>query len=365
MGIKISELIKGRIIDYSELSGKFIAIDANNIISALVNFSRKKVNNNKQNFIRDRTQRPISHLYGLLYRVLFYYTKKIFPIFCFDGRDSALKRKITKDVLNDFRYTSAAYENAMKNGNYILAKQIANGQDYLWLNIIKESKELLNAIGVPLINAPASAESQCAQLVKDGLAHYSNTQDYDSLLFGCPRTIQNLSKSKRRKQNGRWLYDKVEPIVIDLKENLKQLRISQFQLIDIAILIGIDYFQGIRGLGSKMAYNLIKKHGGLEKVMTREKNKFDFSELTPDIIAKIRKIFLLPNTIRKSEPFLWNYPNYSQIKYLLCEMHHLNEDRIANNLKKLEKQYNLCLRIFRNRKTITIYNAKNNLGLLK
>ena len=354
MGIKLSELIKARNIDYTELSHKFIAIDAHNIISALINFSRKKIKNDKQNIIRDRTQRPISHLYGLLYRVLFYYTKNIFPIFCFDGRDSALKRQVTKDVLNDFRYTSAIYEDAMKKGNYTLAKQIANGQDYFWLNIIKESKELLNAIGVPIINAPAAGESQCAQLVKEGIVHYSNTQDYDSLLFGCPRTIQNLSKSRRRKQNGKWIYDKVEPVFIDLKENLDRLQISQFQLIDIAILIGTDYFQGIRGLGSKTAYRLIKRYGGLEQVISREKKRYDFSKLTPDILDEVRKIFLLPDTIESPVSIFWNYPDESRIKYLLCKEHHLNKDRVINNIKKLEKQYNKCLWIFKNGKNINI-----------
>ena len=354
MGIKISELIKARIIDYSELYGKFIAIDAHNIISALINFSRKKRNIDNQNIIIDRTQRPISHLYGLLFRVLFYYSKKIFPIFCFDGRDSALKRHITKDILNDFRYSSTVYEEAMKRGNYNLARYIANGQDYFWHNIIKESKELLNAIGIPIINAPASAESQCAQLVKDGIAHYSNTQDYDSLLFGCPRTIQNLSKSRRRKQNGRWIYDRVEPIVIDLKENLKRMGISQFQLIDMAILIGTDYFRGIRGLGSKTAYNLIKEHGGLEQVMKKEKNRYDFAKLTPDIIGKVRKIFLLSNTISDFDLIFWNYPDESRIKYLLCKEHHLSEERVVNNIKKLEKYYNQCLEIFKIRKNIRV-----------
>ena len=65
--------------------------------------------------------------------------------------------------------------------------------------------------------------------VKDKVAHYSNSQDFDSLLFGCPRQLQNLSKSLRRKEHGRWKYQKIVPVTINLKENLKRLGIDQFQ----------------------------------------------------------------------------------------------------------------------------------------
>lgn len=85
----------------------------------------------------------------------------------------------------------------------------------------KESKQLLGAIGVPYIESPASAESQCAYLVKKRFVNYSNSQDLDSLLFGCPHVIQNLSKSLRRKIQGKWQYQKIHPVKIDLQKNLK------------------------------------------------------------------------------------------------------------------------------------------------
>ncbi|MHA2123076.1 MAG: flap endonuclease-1, partial [Promethearchaeota archaeon] len=95
MGVKLQGIIARKKIDYQELASKIIVIDAPNIIMSLFNFSLKNDDGSNQGLILDRTQRPISHLYGLLYRINFYYSKKIFPLFCFDGKPSELKRLIT------------------------------------------------------------------------------------------------------------------------------------------------------------------------------------------------------------------------------------------------------------------------------
>jgi len=251
MGVKLQDLASKKVVGYPELAGSIIAIDAPNIIMGLFNFARKSPDGTNAELILDRTQRPISHLYGLFYRLNFFYSKKIFPIFCFDGRVSELKRIITKDQLNDFRFVQKWYKEAMESGNRTVAREIAMSKEYMWQNIILESKQLLGALGVPYIESPASAESQCAHLVKRNIAHYSNSQDYDSLLFGCPSLIQNLSKSLRRKVQGKWKYTKITPIQINLKKTLKKLELTQFQLVDIGLLIGTDYFSGINGLGPK------------------------------------------------------------------------------------------------------------------
>jgi len=239
----------------------------------------------------------------------------------------------------------------LSSGNRESAKQIALSKEYLWPNIIKESKQLLGALGVPYISSPASAESQCAQLVKDGVAHYSNSQDFDSLLFGCPRQVQNFSKSLRRKVQGRWQYQKVVPVVINLKENLKRLEIDQFQLVDVGILIGNDYFSGIKKIGPKHAYKFVKNHKNLEKVINQEKSNYDFSSLSRELIAKVRKIFLLPEVLTNYPNLNWSFPNEHQTLSLLCEEHYLNRERVQNNLAKLHANFDKCRSYFEKQKT--------------
>ncbi|MCP6719398.1 MAG: hypothetical protein KJI71_04150 [Patescibacteria group bacterium] len=353
MGVKLQDLIAKKIVSYPELAGGIIAIDAPNIIMSLFNFTRKSPDGTNGELILDRTQRPISHLYGLLYRLNFLYSKKIFPIFCFDGRVSELKRIITKDQLNDFRFAQNWYKKAIESGNRTVARELALSKEYMWQNIILESKQLLGALGVPYVESAASAESQCAHLGKQKIVHYSNSQDYDSLLFGCPLVIQNVSKSLRRKVQGKWKYTKITPVQISLKKTLKQLGINQFQLVDIGILIGTDYFPGIKGLGPKKSLALIKKHNQIENVIIKEKNKYDFSELTANIIKKVRKIFLFPDVNNSTDSYSWNSPNKSNVLKLLCEDHFLNKERVENNLNKLSTNYEKCKGYFQKRKNTT------------
>jgi len=346
MGVKLDDIILRKELKYSQLEGKIITVDAPNIIMGLFNFIRPTKGSMEPNLIMDRTQRPISHLYGLLYRINFYYSKKMCPIFCFDGKDSSLKRIITKDRLKDFRFTQTWYQQALKSGNLSLARQIALSKEYLWQNVIKESKQLMNALGIPYIDSPASAESQCAQLVKDKVASYSISQDFDSLLFGCPQMVHNLTKSRRKKIRGKWKYEKIIPTEINLKKNLTRLGISLFQLVDMAILIGTDYFKGIHGIGSKKAFQLIRKYNNLENIIIQEKQHYDFSQLNYRFISQIRKIFLLPEVLKRISSFSWNYPLEGKIWELLCEEHYLNKERVQKGIKDFIVNYSTCTEYF-------------------
>ncbi len=353
MGVKLQPIIVRKNIEFQNLQGKTIAVDAPNIIMGLFNFARKNTDGTYGGLILDRTQRPISHLYGLLYRINFFYSKRIFPVFCFDGKISALKRVITKNQLKDFLFTQKWYEEAIRNNNKDLARQIALSREYMWQNIIKESKQLLGAIGVPYIESPASAESQCAHLVKKGFVDYSNSQDFDSLLFGCPHVVQNLSKSLRRKVQGRWQYQKIHSVKINLRKNLKNLGITIFQLVDLGILIGIDYFPGINGIGPKKELQLIRKYTTLENILVKESKNYDFHKLTPGIIKMVRKIFLFPDINNSVEDLHWNFPNKAKVLSLLCEEHNLNRERVMNNLDKLQLNYEKCRNFFIHQKDTT------------
>lgn len=337
MGIKLKDLVQPEQINASELAGAVIAIDAPNIITSLFSFSHKQMDHST--FFFDSTQRPISHLYGLLYRIKYYYSKNILPIFCFDGIDSELKQRFTTDRLHDFHFYEKWYKSALQSGDLQKARRIGLNRNFLWTNIMKESKQLLGALGVPYLNSPASAEAQCAGLVKNNIAKYSNSQDYDSLLFGCPKVVRNLSKSLKRKIKGRWTYNKIQPELIDLKTTLKGLGINQFQLIDMALLIGTDYFPGIKNIGPKTAWKLIRVHNTLENVINNIKNKFDFSSLNPDIIKKVREIFFFPEVLKTVTEFHWNPPIKSLVIQLMCQEHTLDLEKVKNNLDKTIDYY--------------------------
>ena len=52
--------------------------------------------------------------------------------------------------------------------------------------------------------------------------------------------------------------------------------LDPFQLVDLAILIGTDYFKGIKKIGPKTALSLIKKYGNIETIKRKESNNYNF-----------------------------------------------------------------------------------------
>jgi flap endonuclease-1 len=98
----------------------------------------------------------------------------------------------------------------------------------------------------------------------------ASSQDFDSILFGCPILIRNLAVSGRRKLPGKRIWINVQPEVVDLGATLDNLSISREQLIDMAILMGTDFNEGVKGIGPKRALSLISEFGSLE-VVVKEK----------------------------------------------------------------------------------------------
>src|SRR5439155_1404059 len=114
--------------------------------------------------------------------------------------------------------------------------------------------------------------------------------DFDSLLFGSPRLVKNLAISGRRTLPRKEVFVEVHPEEISLDATLVNLGITREQLVDMGLLIGTDFNEGVRGIGPKKALALIRKHGALEGAL---------AELGVDIESKdeVRKIFLFPNVL--------------------------------------------------------------------
>ena len=111
------------------------------------------------------------------------------------------------------------------------------------------------------------------------------SQDFDSLLFGTPVLLRNLTMTGRRKVPGKDIYREIKTEVIDSEEFLRNLGISREQLVDMCILMGTDFNTGIKGIGPKKALKLVRDNGDLESVLRK------IGEDIPDY-QEIRGIFL-------------------------------------------------------------------------
>ena len=117
---------------------------------------------------------------------------------------------------------------------------------------------MCRAMGVGVVEAGGEAEAQCAWLVKEGYADATATEDMDALTFGSGFLLRGVGTSKSSKEG---------IIQIELEKVLEGFELSQDEFIDLCILCGCDYTGSIGGMGPKTAYNFIKEHSTIEKVL--------------------------------------------------------------------------------------------------
>ncbi|MEM4497915.1 MAG: flap endonuclease-1, partial [Nitrososphaerota archaeon] len=248
MGVKIREIIPDNAVEtisLESLGGKAIALDAYNALYQFITIIRGQDGRP----LMDRHGRITSHLSGLFFRTINLLKLGIKPIFVYDGRPPELKKATVEERSERRQEAQRLYEQALAEGRIEEAQKYAKQAATLNEFIVESSKKLLSLMGIPVVQAPSEGEAQAAYIAMRGDAYASGSQDFDSLLFGSPRLVRNLSIVGRRKLPGRKEYVEVEPELVHLDKLLQGLEITREQLIDVAILVGTDYCDGVKGVG--------------------------------------------------------------------------------------------------------------------
>ncbi|MEM2995088.1 MAG: flap endonuclease-1 [Candidatus Bathyarchaeia archaeon] len=328
MGVNLRDLVPKTVVRLEDLSGKSIAIDAYNALYQFLAIIRQPDGTP----LKDANGRVTSHLSGLLYRTSNLVEMGIKPIYVFDGTPPALKEAEIKRRMKTKEEALIKYEQAIKEGKIEEARMYAQATSRLKDYMAEDSKKLLDLMGIPWVQAPSEGEAQAAHLAKNGDADYCASQDYDSLLFGAPRLVRNVTISGRRKLPGKNVYVEVIPEIVELEKVLKGCEITREQLIDIGILIGTDFNpEGVKGLGPKTALKLIKEHGNIEKAIQHLKNA-DF----PVEPQKIREIFLHPK-VTDNYKIEWKEPDVEGVVDFICRERDFSEDRVRKAVEKMQK----------------------------
>jgi len=314
MGLNIREIVPRREIKLSDLKGKTIFVDAFNTLYQFLSTIRQPDGTPLQ----DSKKRITSHLSGLLYRNVNLLVQGLKIIYVFDGKPPELKRK-THEKRKEGRDTAQEkYETAKKKQDIEMMRRYGSQLIRLDDEMIKESKELLEAMGIVVVQAPSEGESEAAYLSKTkGYAVAS--QDYDSLLFGARLLIQNLTLTQRKKTISGYI--EVHPELIELEKVLNSLQINLDQLICLGILVGTDYNpKGIPGIGQKRALQLVKQYkqpvlifDSVKEQMEKldEKDQFDWQE--------IFELFHKPDV--KDAEIKFGKVNEEKIRKLLVDEH--------------------------------------------
>ena len=328
MGVDIGDLFRWEKISFDDLRDRILAIDAHNVLYQFLSSIRQRDGTP----LKDSKGQITSHLSGLFHRTANMIEAKIRPVYVFDGKPHPLKAKTLEERRKRKEQAEKEWKEALKAGDLEKARSKAQQTSRLTDEMIEQSKELLEALGIPFIQAPGEGEAQASIMVKKGDAFAVGSQDYDCLLVGSPVLIRNLTSSGRRKLPGKEAYAKVFPRQIRLKHNLKTLGITHKQLVDMAILIGTDFNDGIGGIGPKKSLKLIKKNGNIENVIATIDSE---NAPSSEEIKEIRKIFLKPDVIDDYE-LVWNAPNSEKVIKILCDNHHFSKERVEPLLNKFE-----------------------------
>ncbi|EDK46318.1 conserved hypothetical protein [Lodderomyces elongisporus NRRL YB-4239] len=217
--------------------------------------------------------------------------------------------------------------------------------------MIYDVQELLKRFGIPFITAPMEAEAQCAELLKIGLVDGIVTDDSDCFLFGGDKVYKNMFNQKQF-------------VECYFKDDIAtKIGLSQDNLIELALLLGSDYTEGIKGVGPVLAMEILAEFGSLNKfkewfdrhTKTAEV-KSNLTSLEKNLLSKVKsgKLYLPDNfpdrivfeAYKRPEvdpdktDFVWGVPNLDQIRSFLMYNVGWSQERVDEVMIPLVRDLN-------------------------
>jgi flap endonuclease-1 len=324
MGVDISSLVGGRAISLGDLSGKAVAIDAFNTLYQFLTTIRQSDGSP----LRDRDGRVTSHLSGLFYRSVALLDIGVKPVFVFDGRPPALKSRTIESRRKARETAEEEWKDALRAGDMKRALTKASQSSRLDRGMVDEAKSLLGSMGIPWVVSPTEGEAQMAHMAKRGDVWAGASQDFDAILFGTPLLVRNLTLSTKRKKSSGGSTS-VTPELVELEHVLEILSITREQLVDLSILVGTDFNEGVRGIGPKKALKLIREHSSLEMISERS------AVAVPSEFEEVRRIFLEPE-VDDGYRLDWKPVDAEGVRKLMCDEHGFSVDRIDSTVSRIK-----------------------------
>ncbi len=333
MAVDLGKLVSKRKLSLEELRNRVVAIDAYNVFYQFLSIIRGPDGTP----LMDSHGNVTSHLSGLFYRNIELIGYGVKPVYVFDGIPSTLKQRTINARIRHREEQKQAWEEAKKEGNLEEAKIRAQGSTRITKEIVESGKKLLQHMGIPCIMAPSEGEGQASYMCKNGLAYAVASQDYDTMLFGAPKVVRNMTLSGRRKLPSKNVYINIEPELMSLDDTLKELGINQKQLIWLGILLGTDFNEGIPKVGPKTALKITKEAKTIGDIKRYVKEKYN-TEFELDI-SEVEDLFLKPEAKEISEGdlsvMLEAFPNKDEMIKFMCDQHDFSRERIEKFSDKL------------------------------
>src|SRR3989449_9383328 len=259
----LTPILKREQTSLKALKGTSFAIDASIEIHQFLALVRKR----DGSLFTDSQGRVTSHLVGLLTR-----TSRLIadfgmkPVFVFDGKPNPLKKRTIEMRREARKKAEVEYVEAVSKKDYAKAWSKAVMTGRVTGSVLDDSKHLLTLMGIPWLEALEDAEAQASYMNSKGDVWAVGSKDYDCLLYGAPLLARYLTIAGQEYLPAQHKMRRLVPELVKLSDNLAALEISREQLVDLAILVGTDFNEGVERVGPKTALRLVRKHGKLESL---------------------------------------------------------------------------------------------------
>jgi flap endonuclease-1 len=325
LGVPLTPIIVKKTLKLGDLKGRSFAVDAFNVLHQFLALIRTRDGTP----LMDREGHVTSHLVGLAFRttrLISDYGMRL--VFVFDGRPPSLKAREVEKRREARMKAEREYEEAVSRGDKAQAYSKAVMTGRLTGQALDDARRLLDLLGIPWVQAPGEGEAQAAYMARRGDVWAANSRDYDSLLFGAPRLVRYLTISGEEWLPSKGRARKLEPELIELEAMLVKLGITREQLIDLSILVGTDFNQGVKGVGPKTALKLIRRHGSIENLPTEVREKLlGFGE--------VRRIYLEPD-VTDDYSVKPGRLREDDLRAFLCGERSFSPDRVGTLIERMK-----------------------------
>jgi len=330
LGVNLTPIMVKRILSLEDLRGKSLAVDAQNYLYQFLSLIRTQDGTPLQ----DSHGNVTSHLAGLMFRSThLIHNYSISLVFVFDGEPPLLKQHEIMKRRQMREKATQEWQAALKAGDYATAFSKAVMTSHLTRPMIEDSKKLLQLLGIPFIQAPSEAEAQTSHMALRGEVWAASSKDYDSLLFGAPRLLRYLTISGREFLPSKGISRPLKPELIELDKFLFDCGITRQQLIDLAILLGTDFNEGIKGIGPKTALNLVKNYGRIEDLPSEFK-----STLETQNFQEVRRFFLEPK-VTTDYALSYGDVQEEELYRFLCDQRDFSRERVETVIQRMKIFY--------------------------
>jgi len=300
-------------VAWDDIGDSVVAVDAHNWLYRYLTTTVKWTSADAYT-TADGTE--VANLIGVVQGLPKFFEHDLTPVMVFDGAVTDLKA----DELAARREQKESYEDdladARERGDEIAVARLESRTQRLTDTILETTRELLDLLDVPVVDAPAEGEAQASHMARRGQVDYVGTEDYDALLHGAPQTLRQLTSSG-------------PPELMDFEKTLARHDLTWAQLVDVAILCGTDFNDGVDGVGPKTAVTLVSEHGDLDGALAAEGATIDHAD-------RIRELFLDPAVTDDLDIDLDVDPDVAAAREYVVDTWGVDPDEVAGGFDRLE-----------------------------